>query len=389
MRLKHGFSERFDWTLCLLLILFCLISCISIYNTQPQGTNYLGSQIQWYVIASIAIAIIMYFDKEQIQKITWIFYGFFLFLLIGLLVLPVSDFTPRINGAKSWYVIPMAGSVQPSEYMKVFYILALSIIIQKHHEKTVYQTIKTDWILLGKLGLVAGIPIMLVIAQDFGTTLVLMAILVGLILVSGISWKIIIPLYGIAAAFGSLMLYLAVYGREFLEKYFGIEAYKFARVTSWLNPEDAGDSGLQLLKSMRAIGSGLVSGKGFGQEEVYIPERHTDFIFTIIGEEYGFIGGSIVIVLYFILISHLVRTAFKTADPYSTYISVGVISMITFHVFENIGMTIQLLPITGIPLPFISYGGSSLMTNMMAMGLIFSIRYHHKSYMFSSNSFSF
>ena len=389
MNSTKGFSDKFDWTLCLILMLFCLISCISIYSAQPAGKNFLGSQIQWYIIASITIAVMMYFDKEQIKKLAWPLYGFFILLLILLLILPASDFTPRINGAKSWYVIPKVGSVQPSEYMKVFYILVLSNIIQHHHEKTIYKSLKSDWLLLGKLSLAAGIPIGLVIAQDLGTTLVLMAILVGLILVSGISWKIIIPLFGLATTFASTMLYLAVFGRDLLQKYLGIDDYKFIRVTSWLDPEEAGDAGLQLIKSLSAIGSGLISGKGLGQMEVYIPERHTDFIFTIIGEGYGFIGGSIVIILYFILISHLIRTAFQTADEYSTYITVGVISMITFHVFENIGMTIQLLPITGIPLPFISYGGSSLMTNMMAMGLIFTIRYHHKSYMFSSNSYSY
>ena len=389
MNSKKGFSEKFDWTLCLLLMIFCLISCIAIYSAQPVGENFLASQIQWYVIASITIAVIIYFDNEQIQKMTWILYGIVLVLLVGLLFSPETKLTPTINGAKSWYVIPHIGSIQPSEYMKVFYILALAKVTHHHHEKTVYKSLKADAYLLCKLCIVAGIPIGLVIAQDLGTTLVLMAILVGMILVSGISWKIIIPLYSIAIAFGSGMLYLAIFGRDFLQKYFGIDDYKFIRVTSWLEPEEAGDAGLQLVKSLRAIGSGLVSGKGLGNDQVYIPERHTDFIFTVIGEEYGFIGGSIVIILYFILISHLIRTAFQTSDTYSTYITVGVISMITFHVFENIGMTIQLLPITGIPLPFISYGGSSLMTNMMAMGLIFSIRYHHKSYMFSSRSFSY
>ncbi|WP_312094775.1 FtsW/RodA/SpoVE family cell cycle protein [Niallia sp.] len=389
MRTKKGFSDRFDWTLCLLLMLFCLVSCIAIYSAQGPKDSFLQSQIMWYVIGSIVIAIIMYFDNEQIQQITWVLYGIGAMLLIGLLIAPVTEFTPERNGAQSWYIIPHVGSIQPSEYMKVFYILALAKVINNHHTKTIHKSLLTDFILMCKLGIVAGIPIGLVIVQDFGTTLVLMAILIGMMLVSGISWKILVPLYGAAAAFGSIVFYLAIFGRELLEKYLGVDPYQFDRINSWLDPQNAGDAGLQLVKSLMAIGSGLISGKGLGNEEVYIPERHTDFIFTIIGEEYGFIGGSIVIILYFFLIYHLVKTALQTADPYSIYISVGVISMITFHVFENIGMTIQLLPITGIPLPFISYGGSSLMCNMMAMGLIFSIRYHYKSYMFSSNSLSF
>ena len=379
---NNSFSDKFDWTLCLLLLLFCLTSCVSIYSADK---DFLTTQIMWYVIGSIAIAVITCFDNDQIRKLTWILYGIGLALLLGLVFAPITDFTPERNGAQSWYVIPSVGSVQPSEYMKVFTIMALSKIIHDHHEKTVYTTLKTDFILLCKMGITAGIPIGLVIVQDFGTTLVLMAILAGMILVSGITWKIIIPLYGSAISFGALVMYLAVFGRDLLAKYLSIEQYQFARIDSWLDPVESGDSGLQLVWSLQAIGSGLISGKGYGNVEVYIPERHTDFVFTIIGEEYGFIGGSIVIILYFLLIYHLIRTAFLSNEPYSIYICVGVISMIAFHVFENIGMTIQLLPITGIPLPFISYGGSSLMTNMLAMGLIFSIRYHHRTYMFSSS----
>jgi len=386
-RNKNSFSDKFDWTLCLFVLLFCLISCFSIFSAQKEGASFLTSQIFWYFIGAGAIALCIYFDNEQFRKMTWYLYGFGLFLLIGLLILPASNFTPIINGAKSWYVIPGVGSIQPSEYMKIFYILALSKVIYQHNEQTIYKTGKTDFILLGKISLVALFPIALVIKQDLGTTLVLIAILAGMILMSGITWKIILPIFGGGAAFAAAILYLAIFARTFLREYLGIKLYQFARIDSWLNPEKAGDDGLQLVKSLRAIGSGLVSGKGIGNIDVYIPERHTDFVFTVIGEEYGFIGGSLVIILYFLLIYHLIRTAFSANDSYSIYICVGVISMITFHVFENVGMTIQLLPITGIPLPFISYGGSSLMTNMLAMGLIFSIRYHYKSYMFSSRSF--
>jgi rod shape determining protein RodA len=135
---------------------------------------------------------------------------------------------------------------------------------------------------------------------------------------------------------------------------------------------------------MQAIGSGEITGKGYLDREVNVPENHTDFIFTVIGEEYGFIGASIVIILYFLLIFHIIRTALETNSHFNAYVCAGIISMTAFHVFENIGMSIQLLPITGIPLPFISYGGSSLMGNMFAMGIIFSIRYYHRNYMFAT-----
>ena len=114
-------------------------------------------------------------------------------------------------------------------------------------------------------------------------------------------------------------------------------------------------------------------------------ENHTDFIFSVIGEEYGFIGSCIVISLFFVLIYHLTKIALELKDPFSMYVCTGIIAMITFHVFENIGMTIQVLPITGIPLPFISYGGSSLMSNMLAIGLIFSMKFHHRTYMFGAD----
>ena len=140
--------------------------------------------------------------------------------------------------------------------------------------------------------------------------------------------------------------------------------------------------GYQLINSLLAIGSGQTFGKQFSLTEVDIPERQTDFIFSMIGESFGFIGASVVVSLFFMLIYHITKASLETKNEFYSYICAGVIAMITFHVFENIGMTIGLLPITGIPLPFISYGGSSLMGNMFAIGLIFSIRYHYKKYMF-------
>ncbi|RKJ63760.1 rod shape-determining protein RodA, partial [Butyricicoccus sp. 1XD8-22] len=142
--------------------------------------------------------------------------------------------------------------------------------------------------------------------------------------------------------------------------------------------------GYHLITSLNAIGSGEIFGKGYMNREVYVAENHTDFIFAVIGEEWGFVGASLVICLFFLLIYHLTKTTLLLKDPFCTYVCAGIIAMITFHVFENIGMTIQLLPITGIPLPFISYGGSSLMGNALAIGLVFSMKFHYRTYMFSS-----
>ncbi|MFE8702975.1 FtsW/RodA/SpoVE family cell cycle protein [Cytobacillus sp. FJAT-54145] len=381
--------EKFDWTLSFILLLFCIISCLAIYSaqtTEQYNENYFLRQIIYYFIGAVIVAVVMYFDSYQYRKLSWYLYGFGLLLLGALIVAPES-IAPIRNGAKSWFVLPGLGSVQPSEFMKIFLILALSSIIASHHEKYITKELKTDFVLFIKLGITTLPPLGLIIVQDLGTALVIMAIFFGLLLVSGISWKIIIPILTAGAALAATVIYMVLWIPEVLEKYLGIDTYQFNRIYSWLDPESfQGDWGYHLHKSLQAIGSGLLTGKGFGERVVYIPESHTDFIFSVIGEEYGFAGASIVIGLFFILIYHLTKTALDTKDPFNTYICAGVICMITFHVFQNVGMTIQVLPITGIPLPFISYGGSSLMGNMFAMGLIFSIRYHHKTYMFGSDN---
>ena len=383
-------NDRFNWTLTLLLFLFFLISCIAIYSAQSTGQyvgrNFMVNQIFWYGVGAVIIAVTIFFDSFQYKKLAWILYGFGLLLLIGVYVAPES-IAPIRNGAKSWFLIGGLGQIQPSEFVKVFLILALSRVITSHHEKNPIKTLKTDFILLLKLGITTAAPVGLIMLQpDLGTALVILSILTGIILVSGISWKIIVPIYGAAAALGTGIIYLVVKMPEFLEKYLHVQTYQFNRIYSWLDPYTyASGSSYHLVKSLSAIGSGLISGKGFRNGEVYVPEAHTDFIFSVIGEEYGFIGGSIVISLYFLLIYHLIKTALDTNDPFNSYVCTGIISMIAFHVFQNIGMTIQVLPITGIPLPFISYGGSSLMGNMFAMGLVYSIHFHHRNYMFSSD----
>jgi rod shape determining protein RodA len=386
-------NDRFDWTLTFLLMLFFLTSCIAIYSAQKTGQygqNFMNKQIFWYVVGAGIIGVVMMFDSEQYRKLSWYLYGFGIFLLVFLYFAPPSIAEER-NGAKSWFFIEPFGSIQPSEFMKVFLILALSNAIFIHHRKNEVKTFQSDLLLFIKMGAITALPLGLIMLQpDLGTALVVLAIFTGLILVSGITWKIILPLYGCGAALGTGILYLVIWKPEILKKYLSVKTYQFGRIYAWLDPESyQSEYGYHLVKSLRAIGSGMLTGKGFSEREVYIPESHTDFIFSVIGEEYGFVGGSFVIGLFFLLIYHLTKTALDTNDPFNTYISAGVISMITFHVFQNIGMTIQLLPITGIPLPFISYGGSSLMGNMLAMGLIYGIRYHHKTYMFASNDRGF
>ncbi|WP_046174314.1 FtsW/RodA/SpoVE family cell cycle protein [Domibacillus indicus] len=381
-------SSRIDYGLILILLMLFVVSCAAIYSAQTTGqydTNFVVRQIVWYAVGIGIIALFIRVDSDQFHSMAWYLYGFGLLLLIFLIVAP-SSIAPTINGAKNWFVLPGIGSIQPSEFMKVFLILTLSRVMVNHHSKNPIKTIRSDWMLLLKLGAITAIPLALVIRQDLGTSLVLISILLGMIFVSGITWKILLPLFSGAAALIAFVFYMVLWQPAVLEKYLGVRQYQFDRIYSWLDPYNYESSiGFHLTRSLLAIGSGQTMGKGFGYREVYLPESHTDFIFSVIGEEYGFIGASIVVSLFFVLIYHITKLGLNTNTPYYSYMCAGVIAMITFHAFQNIGMTIGLLPITGIPLPFISYGGSAMMGNMLALALIFSITYNERHYMFSSD----
>ncbi|CAM4151083.1 FtsW/RodA/SpoVE family cell cycle protein [Lederbergia lenta] len=379
---------KIDYGIILTLMLLTIFSLISIYSAQSTGQyidNFIKKQLMWYVISIIAIIVVIRLDSDQLKKISWYTYGFGLFLLLILFIAPESlALTKKVNGAQSWFFTPI-GSIQPSEYMKVFTIISLAKVTADHHQKFILKTVKTDLWLMMKIAAVAFLPVVFIIMQpDLGTSLVFVAIFLGMILVSGITWKLLLPIFTGFTLLGGTVMYFAILRPDLL-KYVGVKQYQFARIYSWLDPHSySSNEGMQLVKSLLAVGSGQTKGKGFANREVYLPESHSDFIFSTIGEEFGFIGGSILISLFFLLIYQITRTGLDTKNPFYTYICVGVISMLAFHVFQNIGMTIQVLPITGIPLPFISYGGSSLLSNMLAMGVVLSIRYHYKKYMFSS-----
>ncbi len=386
MQEQNNFSSRIDFGLVTILLLLCVTSLGAIFSAQSTGQyteNFLIKQIIWYMVGIGIIFGVITLDSDQLKKISWYAYGFGIFLLLSLVILPTS-IVPEINGARSWFKIPGVGSIQPSEFMKVFLILALANVIATHHVKNPVKTIETDLWLLGKLGFVTAVPLLLIMQQpDLGTSLVLCAILVGMVFISGISWKILLSIFSGVTLLISTIFYFILFQPDLLKKYLGVKEYQFGRIYSWIDPYNYSTAeGFHLIKSLLAIGSGQTTGKGIGEREVYLPESQTDFIFSVIGEEFGFIGSSIVISLFFLLIYHITKAGMDTKNNFYTYICVGVISMVTFHVFQNIGMTIGVMPITGIPLPFISYGGSSLMGNMMAMGLIFSIRYHYKKFMF-------
>lgn len=379
---KNKLTGRIDYGLVLSLMLLAIISLVSIYSAQitnnQYDANFVIKQGVWFVVGTFAIIVMMQLDYERLFGWAYYFYGFGILLLIFVLA-----FGKEVKGAKSWIIIPFLGSIQPSEIVKVILIIVLAKVIWDHNHKYQVHTFAYDSWLLLKIGIFTLIPLIFIMMQpDLGTALVFIAIMSGMILVSGITWKIIVPLYGSILAIGSTLIWIVLNHQDWLLR-LGFKPYQFERITTWINPEnDPQGGGYQVLRAMTAIGSGQISGNGTGYDAIAIPENHNDFIFTVIGGDYGFIGASVLLALYFLLIYQIIRVALDIKVPFYSYICTGVVMMIMFHVLENVGMNIGLLPITGIPLPFISYGGSALLGNMMAVGVILSIRFNYQKSMF-------
>ncbi len=319
---NRNFSSRIDYGLLFIIFLLFVMSCLAIYSAQTTGQygeNFVVKQIVWYAVGLTIAFLIMTLDADQLKKMSWYLYGLGLLLLLGLIVAPES-LAPVRNGAKSWYQLPGLGSIQPSEMMKVFLIMALAALVQNHHAKHRIRTMQTDFILLMKIGLTTAAPLMLVMQQpDLGTSLVMIAIMIGMIFVSGITWRILLPMFGGGVLLVGTIFYLVVWHPNIMEKYFHVKQYQFGRIYAWLDPYNyTSAEGYQLIKSLLAIGSGTTSGKGFGNREVYLPEGHTDFIFSVIGEEYGFLGASAVIILYFMLVYNMTKIGLETKNEYNS-----------------------------------------------------------------------
>lgn len=395
MRKQNEVQSRIDYGIVLSVLLLAIIGIVSLYSTsvliQDGSVRLPIMQALWYVIGIAVAAVIMLFDSEQLWKLTNYLYW------IGIIALALTlIFYDRplavVSGAKSWIKIPIVNiTFQTSEFAKIPYILMLSKTVTLHNYSYSKHTIRSDFILLGKLFLWSILPFILIMRQnDLGTTLVYLAILIGIILLSGVQWKILLPIAGVSLGIAALTIFMVTYNREFLKNVLGFQEYQFLRVDTWLDPHhDTTASSYQITQAFKAIGSGEMFGKGIGVSEVYVPVRESDMIFATIGENFGFLGGSFLIFVYFVLVYNMIKIVYDTKNEFYAYIAAGVIMMIVFHVLENIGMNIGLLPVTGIPLPFVSQGGSALLGNMMGIGLIMSMRFHHRSYMFSGEGKNF
>ena len=319
-------------------------------------------QLAWVGVGVVAIVLIQIFDYRVYGELAVYIFGVALALLV--LVLFQTAGRGNVTAWFSW----MGGSrsFQPSEVCKIAIILTLAKHISRHDGPI--EKLK-DFI---PVLIHFAIPFGLVIAQDdVGTALVFLAIFLGMLFVSGLSWKIIAGL-GIAGASACVAIW------PFLSE------FRQDRVLNFLNPaRDTSGTGYQVRYSKIAVGSGQLTGKGLFQEGAisqldFVPEKHTDFIFSVTAESVGFVGCILIIVLYLVLVLRLFYLSYKMQDKFGSLIIAGVASMFLFHIFENIGMTIGLMPVTGIPLPFMSYGGSSMLANLAAVGLVLNVVRHQQ-----------
>ena len=382
--MKRSLDSRVDYSLILPVFCLLVIGVVSIYiavsHDYPHNVwSILGQQLAWIALGIVISFVVMFFNTKFLWQSTPYLYALGLILM----VLPLVFYNPSlvaVTGAKNWVSIGGVTLFQPSEFMKISYILMLAYVIvtftTKHKAKE--RTIGLDFLLIMWMTLFT-IPVLVLLAlqSDLGTALVFIAIFAGLVLLSGVSWRIIVPIFVAAssAIAGFLAIFITKDGRAFLHN-LGMPTYQINRILAWLNPFDyAQTTTYQQAQGQIAIGSGGLFGQGFNASNLLIPVRESDMIFTVIAEDFGFIGSVLVIALYLMLIYRMLKITLRSNNQFYTYISTGLIMMLLFHIFENIGAVTGLLPLTGIPLPFISQGGSAIISNLIGVGLLLSMSY--------------
>ncbi|MCG5102190.1 rod shape-determining protein RodA [Oceanobacillus alkalisoli] len=379
-----GEKKQLDTTILITLAGLFVFSIIAVYSGSGQYVtdnpyHFAVRQVIWYGIGISMMIGIARFDYELLKRIAPYLY----FICAGLLLL-VYLFGTEKNGSQRWLSFGFI-EIQPSEFMKIALIIYLASVLSKiGSEKLAF---KKSIMFTFRVGLVSIIPFLLIMVQpDLGSALVIIGITVSILVVSSISPKMIGLIFSIGAVFTSLLVYIFYFHQALFTRFF--KPHQLSRIYGWLYPEQyTSDYGYQLQQAMLGIGSGQIGGKGVNQgvqvQSGKVPEAHTDFIFAVIGEEFGFIGSSILIFIYFLLIYRLVQIANESNDLFGSFICIGAVGLISLQVFQNIGMTIGVTPITGIALPFVSYGGSALLTNFIVIGLVLSVHLRTRKYLFA------
>jgi rod shape determining protein RodA len=366
---RNSVLRQMDWVL---IVVVCALSAIGVLlvwsATQPSllaagqdPRTYLKKQLLWVVIGLILMFAVSFVDSRRLRSWTPFVYGA---TVLGLLAVFA---THAVNGAHAWINLPGGFQVEPSEFAKVALVLALATVFSQSRWRG------TPGLRSVLLALACAAPLLALVVKEpaLGVALVLAAVTATMIVLSGTKLRIIAALAVIVG--GAVAL---VGGTHLLK------SYQLTRFTSFLHPSaDLSGAGYNAAQAKIAVGSGGMFGTGLFHGSIvagnYVPSQQTDFIFTVAGEELGFIGTITIVALLFIVVVRAARTAVRTDDLFGVLIASGVAIWFAFQSFVNIGMTIGLMPITGLPLPFVSYGGSAIFADMIAIGMLQSVRRHH------------
>lgn len=374
--------QNVDW---LFLILLALLLTVSITVLASATANRIPDQPLYYVqrqllflgVSLVAMGVVALFNYRNLNNYVTLAYIFMLVLLVAVLFAPTSE--NALTDAKRSFTIGNY-MFQPSELAKLIMIVTLARFLSQRQERI------AEWsTFFGVFGIMAAPMVLVLIEPDLGSTLVFGFTMLVMMWLSGIPRRRILVLLAIIALLVGLIfldLWVATDGFEHMIEELPVplpmHTYQLNRLIIFINPEmDPLNEGYQLIQSKVAIGSGGLLGKGYGMgsqvQSDFVPYHHTDFIFSVVGEELGFIGSIGVLLLLLFLLLRIMYIANKSSDLFGSLIVSGIVAMLFFQIFVNIGMTMGIMPVTGITLPFFSYGGTSLLINMMAMGLVLSV----------------
>jgi rod shape determining protein RodA len=354
------FSLRdFDWLLLLFVLLVCGLGVMEIYSATLH-TKFAGvhtKQVYWIMAGVVLMFLTSLIDYHTLlDKIHW-FYIASVVSLVAVLVIG-----KKYLGARRWIQLPGGQHFQPSEWVKLVLILALAKYFSDlHREEASFGDII-------KAGVIAGVPMLLVLKQpDMGTALTYLPVLLMALFLGGIRLKHVAAI----VLLGALVVPVVWH--------YGLKPYQKQRLVSFREPEaDPQGSGYQVQQSLIAVGSGGLWGKGMTKgtqtQGMFLPVPQTDFIFAAWCEEHGFVGAVAVLLLYFLLLMRLVHNAQTAPDRVGSFVVMGVVAVLFFHILVNVGMVVGYMPVTGIPLPLMSYGGSSVLFMFLALGMVMNIR---------------
>ena len=375
------------WSLIGLLLLLCFISCLGIKSATPLITKgnpstYWLKQLVFYGISFTLMIAVFKISNDRIYSSMWIIYGILIVLLVGLAVehfllthfgIKIIPLAKYAGGATSWYKLP-GFDFQPSEFMKIILVVVMADIIDKHNNRYLVHNLHNDCLLIGKILAVSMPPCILVYLQnDAGVTMIMLASVVFIVFMSGIQagWFVIGGI--VVAIIIGIMVYIFLYEHDLFVNLMGGD-HKLDRFYGWIDPEGTyGNQGYQLFNALLSYGTAGLWGHGMETALINLPEAQTDFIFAVIALSFGFIGGGFTILVICIFDILLIRIGFKSKNNRDKYYTAGIFGLLIFQQVWNIGMVLGLFPITGITLPFLSYGGSSLLSYMIAMGIFLDI----------------